>query len=306
MSKEPTKSTWLEGKQVACTGSLACMTRAGAADLIHAFGGRFVPSVTRKTNVLLVGQEGWPLQKDGTLTGKLQRAQRLQRAGFPIHILAEEEFLEQLGLSEQSSGVRRLFTTAQVCRLLSVSGERLRRWIESSLLQPAESSHGVHYFDFPQVSGLKTLCELACAGVSTKQLRQSLEHLRGWMPNLDRPLEQLALLERDGQLMVRLDEGLLAEATGQLQFDFECKEPLEQAPQIHTAEEWFELGCAEEEAERWTEAAAAYRQALLLGGPDAAICFNLGNVLYALDQKGQAAERFRQAVELKADFPEAW
>lgn len=63
-SKESAKSTWLEGKQVACTGSLACMTRAQAADLIHAFGGRFVPSVTRKTNVLLVGQEGWPLQKD--------------------------------------------------------------------------------------------------------------------------------------------------------------------------------------------------------------------------------------------------
>src|SRR5205807_930536 len=145
----------------------------------------------RKTNILLIGQEGWPLQKDGTLTGKLQRAQRLQRAGFPIHIVSEEDFLERIGLAEQSSGVRRLFTTGQVCRLLSVSRERLRSWIEASLLQPVESNHGVNYFDFPQVSGLKTLCELTCAGASTKKLRQSLEHLRTWMPHLGRPLGQL-------------------------------------------------------------------------------------------------------------------
>lgn len=195
---------------------------------------------------------------------------------------------------------------AQVCGLLNVRRERLRSWIEASLLQPAESHHGVDYFDFPQVTGLKTLCELSCAGASAKVLRQSLEHLRTWMPNLDRPLEQLALLERDGQLMVRLDEGQLAETTGQLQFDFEASILPEPSQNVRTAEEWFELGCIEEEAERWMEAVAAYRQALSLGGPDPITCFNLGNVLYALDQKGQAAERFRQAVELQADFVEAW
>jgi tetratricopeptide (TPR) repeat protein len=36
------------------------------------------------------------------------------------------------------------------------------------------------------------------------------------------------------------------------------------------------------------------------------VCFNLGNVLCALDQPEAAAERLRQAVELRPAFPEAW
>jgi hypothetical protein len=34
--------------------------------------------------------------------------------------------------------------------------------------------------------------------------------------------------------------------------------------------------------------------------------FSLGNVLFGLGQHGQAAERYRQAVELDHNFVEAW
>jgi tetratricopeptide (TPR) repeat protein len=73
-----------------------------------------------------------------------------------------------------------------------------------------------------------------------------------------------------------------------------------------TAEQWFDDGCAYEEAERWAEAAEAYRLALLTGGPNAQTCFNLGNALYALGEKKRAAERYRQAVEIDRSFVDAW
>src|SRR5260370_15232885 len=116
--------------------------------------------------------------------------------------------------------------------------------------------------------------------------------LHAWKENVEQPLVQLAVLEQSGELLVRL-EGGLAEPTGQRCFDF--ADPVDQptmtlAESPATAEEWFELGCDHEDLGRCGEAVEAYRQALLVGGADPTISFNLANVLYRLGQKERAAE----------------
>jgi len=108
---------------------------------------------------------------------------------------------------------------------------------------------------------------------------------------------------------VRLEEGQLFEPTGQGLLNFNDEPhlpPVPITPGPSAAEQWFELGCEHEEGGRLAEAAHAYRQALLLGGPEKDTCFNLANVLYALDQTEQAAERYRQALEVDSNFVEAW
>ena len=75
----------LQGKRVAFTGRLASMTRADAADLIRAHGGRFTATLNRFTSLLVVGQDGWPFEKDGRLSGKLRKARSLQRNGIGTH-----------------------------------------------------------------------------------------------------------------------------------------------------------------------------------------------------------------------------
>jgi tetratricopeptide (TPR) repeat protein len=298
---------WLRGKQVAFTGRLATMTRREAAGLVASFGGEYSPSVQRQTAFLVVGQEGLPLTKRGGLTNKLRKARLLQANGNPV-ILPEQEFFARLGLDARSGEVRRLYSMAQLCRLLRVPRDRMRAWLRAGLIQPAETTHGVGFFDFQQVTTVKTLCDLAAAGVKPPQIRKSLEQLGRWLPGVQQPLTQLGILERDGQLLIRLDEGL-AEPSGQLQLDFGEEGAAEivnsQGP-VRSADDWWETGCDAEEAGRLEHAARAYRQALYLSGPDAKLCFNLANVLYALGQRGQAVERFRQAVELDHDFAEAW
>src|SRR5205807_4935154 len=108
----------------------------------------------------------------------------------------------------------------QLSSVLRVSGDRVRTWVQVGLVQPAETRHGVHYFDFQQVRWAKSLCDFAQAGVAPQRIRRSLEQLTKWMPEVEGSLAQLAVLEKDGQLVVRLREGQLAEPTGQGLLDF--------------------------------------------------------------------------------------
>jgi tetratricopeptide (TPR) repeat protein len=307
MEESATKAEKLRGKRVAFTGRLACMTRTEATKLVKTHGGTFTPTVNERTSVLVVGQEGWPLQKDGRLTAKLQKAQKLQRIGYAIHIVQEQEFLCRLGL-DSTEGIRRLYTTSQLTKLLSLSRDRLRSWIRADLIHPEETVDGLDYFDYGQVVSAKTLAELTQAGIKPDAIRRSLEQLRRWMPNMDQPLAQLAVLERNGELVMRVEDALV-EPSGQRLLDFE--EGLESyrfsvGQNPTSAEEWFELACEHEDAGRLPQAVEAYRQALLAGGPDRDACFNLANVLYAMDQKLQAVERYYQALELDRTFAEAW
>jgi tetratricopeptide (TPR) repeat protein len=256
--------------------------------------------------MLVVGQDGLPLNKEGALTPKLQKAKEMQRVR-PLQILLEAEFLNQLGLESPATGLQRL-TTVQLSQVLRVPGSRVRRWVKLGLVTPVETVFGVHYFDFRQVSWAKTLCDLTRAKVSIDQIRRSLEQLKEWLPAVDQSLAQLAVLEKDGRLLVRCDEGQLAEPTGQGLLDFaeESSPVVRVTSGPQTADEWFQRAYEHERAGSLAEAEKEYRQALLLGGPDAETCFNLANVLYARGQKTKAAERFRQALEIEPDSPEVW
>ncbi len=90
----------LRGQHVAFTGRLASMTRVEAEELVSAHGGEFVSFPNRRTDYLVVGQEGWPLEKDGRPSRKIQKALSLKDEGEAISIVSEEDFLRRLGLEE--------------------------------------------------------------------------------------------------------------------------------------------------------------------------------------------------------------
>src|SRR5438034_9327958 len=93
---------------VAFTGRLACMTRAEAFGVVRSHGGRPSEAVTRQTNVLVVGELGWPLLDDGRPSNKLSRA-----GSYGIPVVSERRFLEWIGKAVPDS-LNRTYSAEQI------------------------------------------------------------------------------------------------------------------------------------------------------------------------------------------------
>jgi len=286
------------------------MTHEALAELIRSFGGQVVQQPSRRTDLLITGQEGWPLGADGQPTVSFQRARRLQAEGYPIQILNEEAFLTHVGLIDQQSAIHRRYTVVQLSRILNVPRSRLRTWIRIGLIEPVETVHRLAYFDYQQVSSARMLEQLVTDGLTPEAIRAGLERLRRWLPNIDQPLMQLATLESGGPLLIRLQNGSLAEPTGQLLLNF-SSEP-DELLQLHdpdstaSADDAFEQALRFEETGDLRSAADAYAEAIRCEPEDPILHFNLGNVVYMLGDLSAAIQHFRMAAEIDEFYVEAW
>ena len=303
----PSSEHDIPGQQtVAYTGRLAFVTHGEFVDLVEQSGAHFDPHAGPNTPIIVVGQQDWAINADGTL------AAPLDEAGAQTLVVSEERFLKTLGFEPSDKPEPRLYTSTTLSEILSLPRARLRAWVRAGLICPASTTSGVMHFDFRQVSAAKLLWDLSQSGVATSQLRRSLQQLRTWLPDVEQPLEQLTVLERNGRLLVRLEKGL-AEADGQFQFDFtgaadQASEPASMRMYAGptTAAGWHDQALEQERGGYLGEAVESYRQALMRGGPNARICFDLAHALQALDKKAEAAERYRQTLEVDGRYPDAW
>src|ERR1700751_4061988 len=113
---------------VAFTGRLASMSRAKAFEMVRQHGGTPSEAVTRQTNVLVVGERGWPLLDDGRPSNKLSRA-----ASYAIPAVSERRFLEWIGKSVPDS-VQRTYSGEQIAALSKLCGETIKELAQFGLL----------------------------------------------------------------------------------------------------------------------------------------------------------------------------
>ena len=299
----------LIGVRVALTGRFGSMPQREFAGLIEKLGGEHVSFPGRHTRWLVVGAAGPPLSNDGQPTQALQRARQLTADGYEIEIINEDDFVNRLEVFEDDPDVRKRYTLAQLSRILNVPAQKIRLWVRMGLIEPVQTTHRLNFFDFRQVSSAKVLCDLIAEGHPPTQIRESLQRVQGWLPGMESPLTQLSVLEQNGRLLVRLNDGRLAEACGQLQLDFETPEE-QRAFAIETAsrtsDQWFQEALEAENRGDYGGAVLAYERAIEQDDTDPILHFNLGNVLYASRQLRDAEDSFRRAIELDSDYVEAW
>lgn len=312
---EPALVPTLQGLEIAITGRLASMTRQDAIAQIAARGGSYVERPSESTHWLVVGLEGWALQRDGRPTRSLTRAHELQASGTSIRIVDEAEFLTDAGMTGRASAFGGLYTIEQLARMLDVPKATLRAWVRKRLITPQRIVRRLCWFDFAQVASAKALQQLLDRGATIGAIRRGLRQIEEWLPGAtSRSLRQIEALASGGPLVLRLDDGKLVEPSGQLRFPF-TEETTEgaatagldvYATKARSPQDWFALGVAAEDDGRLDEAEEAYHRSLLAGGLHPEASFNLGNVLHAQGRTPESAQRFMMAVEIDPEYVEAW
>ena len=317
----------LTAEHVCFAGRLASMTHAEAGTVVEQAGGRAMPSVTRETTMLVVGESGLPLESDGHVSRKLQRAWQLQDAGQPLRILRETGWLQLTGLAD-TCNPQRTCTPAVLSQLLDVPVAAIRHWERLRLIRPVKKVGRLPWFSFQEVTAARRLIELREQGVSAGVIQAGLRQLGRLFPEVDRPLVQLELLASEGHLLVRDEAGLVDPATRQRSFDFAAlEEPASQSDETgaedvlpfappagaappetrpRTAEDWFHAGCLQSDENRLTEAVESLRMCLMDCPDHAEAHFRLGDVLHRLNRPYAALERYSMAVAADHDFLEAW
>lgn len=323
---ELTSSPCLQGERVTFTGTLASLTHAEAAQLVEENGGTATDYVSRQLTMLVIGEEGWPLEDNGQPSVKLQQVERWVQSGADIQILNESQWLTLLGLNDHRDEVHRLYTPAMLSSILGISVHVIRGWERSGLIQPVKKIHRLPYFDFREVSSARRLSDLMNAGITREEILDSLKQLPSVRRGDERPLEQLQILAHSLGVLVRDSHGLVMPASGQRVFDFdsepEIEEPVEpdespsillnniahspDAPVEELNRDWLVEGCRLYDAGNVADALEAFRLAAMSSPQSSDVHFQLGECLYRLGNVQGALERYYAAAEHDRDFLEAW
>ncbi len=320
-------SPCLQGELVTFTGTLASMTHRRAMELVTEHGGNSATGVTRQTTMLVVGEEGWPLESDGLPSVKWQDANELAREGLPIRIITESQWLHLLALDETRSEIHKAYTPAMLSQLLGIPVHLVRRWERAGLITPVRRVHRLPYFSFQDVASARRLSELLAAGVPRAEIERSLGQLAPVFRDRDRPLDQLELLAHDSRILLRDARGLIEPKSGQrlLALDDQMAGAIEtteqserrlpipvtswrpESPHEHWGyRDWFDQGRQLLEIDKAEEAIEAFRMCLMEQPDQVDAHFHLAEALYRCGRTRAALERYHSAVEQDHQYIEAW
>ena len=330
------------GKRVALVGRFGSMNRREAANVLSSFraqtvdlprqlppSGEFSDSRKSVPDWIVIGAEQPPLSQTELLGQEIVDA----AARGELEVIHETELWQRLGLVDVEQSVRSYHTPAMLADLLGVSVRIIRRWHRLGLITPVVSLHKLPYFDYAEVATAKRLAGWIKAGASPKAIERRLVNLIQVLPSIRRPLDQLSILVEGKHVLLRQGDGLI-EPGGQMRFDFEALEedfPFDEhetqsddssqqsivaferpdePPMLragkHVEEDLILEAAYEAEDEGDLETAVElYHIILARDGARADISFQIGELLYRMNQLIAARERYYVAIELDPEFVEA-
>ncbi len=310
----------LFGRRVAVIGKLASMSWREAQSLLKSAGAIPVDKLDDQAHVAVVGEaeafeslvSAAEQVADETILAAIRDAR--------LTLVWETQLWQRLGLVEAPRQIQRLYTPAMLAELASVPLPVIRRWHRRGLIVPVREVRRLPYFDFQEVTAARRLAGLLAAGISPATLERKLAALAPWLPDVERPLAQLSVIVQGRQILLKRDGGLIGPG-GQMRFDFGLAEnemgAIAAAPAVGENFKLSDLARAGElgslraevarleEAGLLAQAAVGLRVLLAAEGPSSELCFQLAEILYRLDDRAAARERYYMAIELDEEFVEA-
>ena len=207
-------------------------------------------------------------------------------------------------MTAHPGGSERTFRAVELAEFCGLPPSVVQRWVERELLRPERGS--IDRYSFRAVGVARTLAQLWRAGWSAPRIARGWALARTVVADADAALTGLLASIGQRRVTVRTPDGRLVEPGGQLLFDFGADRAAAASalPSLRTPHDWFLLAVDAEAAGRLDDAVRAYEAAIRDGNAEAH--FNLGNCLYALRRRSEAALQFARAVARAPDYAEAW
>jgi tetratricopeptide (TPR) repeat protein len=261
------------------------MKRVDAFALVRKHGGKPREGVTKQTDVLVIGELGWPLLDDGRPSNSLAQAKT-----YRVPIASERQFLEWLGRSIPDEDVR-TYTADQLASLSKLPKDVIDQLAMFGLIEARGGRFG-----FRDLAAARQVAGLLAAGTALSAITRSLCEIRKWLP--DARLSNLRLFpESSDRILVEQMKGR-TDKTGQ--FVLNVEKPRNDADVV------FQDAQSAEASGDAATAEQLYRRAMNMDPADPAAPFNLGNVLRALGRSLEAETAYRVAVKADPRFAQAW
>jgi Flp pilus assembly protein TadD len=280
---EPDSSA-LKGS-VAFTGQLACMSRAEAFEVVRQHGGTPSQAVTKRTNLLIVGELGWPLLDDGRPSNKLARA-----TSYSIPVVSERRFLEWIGKAVPD-GVQKTYTGEQLAALSKLPSTTIQELVQFGLLDERGGRFG-----FRDLASARQIAKLLTDGVRLSEIVRGVSEIRRWLPEVGLSNVRFRAGPHNS-LEIEQPEGR-TDKRGQYLFAVDGSD--------HSPDDLFAQAQSAEGRGDIVEAERLYCL-LMKGDPaDPSAPFNLGNMLRANGRYVEAEAAFRTATRVDPQFAQAW
>jgi len=272
-------------RSVAFTGRLACMTRAEAFEVVRQRGGTPSPAVTKGTNLLIVGELGWPLLDDGRPSNKLSRA-----TAYGIPVASERRFLEWIGKAVPDS-VHKTYSTDQLAALSKLSAGMIQELAQLGLLDEQGGRFG-----FRDLASARQIAKLLGDGVRLSEIIRAVSQIRKWLPDVG--LANVRFHAGPHYSLEVEQPGGRTDRHGQFVLAVDASQ--------YNSEDLFEQAQSAEEDGDTAEAERLYRILMKSDPTDAAAPFNLGNMLRANGRKVEAEAALWAATRVDPTFADAW
>jgi tetratricopeptide (TPR) repeat protein len=260
------------------------MRRADAFAVVRRQGGTPREGVRKNTDILIVGELGWPLLADGRLSNSLMQAKT-----YAIPVVPERRFLEWIGQVVPDEQVK-TYTAEQIASLSKLPADTVEQIVLLGLIAASEGKFG-----FADLAAARQVADLLGKGVALTVITKSMHDIRRWFPEVS--LARVRLQADADRLLVAQPEGR-TDRTGQFEM------PVESADNDPDAV--FAAARAAEDAGDRRAAEGLYRRVMKLDRGDAAAAFNLGNLLRDEQRVVEAESAFRAAIRADPACAEAF
>jgi tetratricopeptide (TPR) repeat protein len=219
---------------------------------------------------------------------------------------------------ERDDPLADLYSASEVAKLFAVSASRLRYWDRTGFLSPSGKRGRRRCYTFQDLIGLRAAKALLDGGVPLQRVRRSVDSLRGLLPKVTRPLNELRVVADGQAVVVRDGQGPFDASTGQGLLDFGVSELRDDVVRVlkrhgeldadkKTAYDLYLEGCRlDEDDATFSRAEEMYQKALELDPALANALTNLGNVRFRRGFPEEAEVFYRRALAIDADQPEAY